>query len=245
LRQARSGVVAALNLGIRVSSGYYIARMDADDVARPHRLSRQLEELSRNPEVAVLGSNYEVIDRFGRVLRVVRMPTTSAAIRVALRSSNCIGHPTVLMRRDAVIDAGGYRQPFQHCEDYDLWLRLEEKYQLRNLDESLLLYREHRGQLTWSHLEQRIYAELAAHISARHRRAGLPDPVHDNQLITRSFLQELEMTDSDIRSEIFRRALIAAREARRARNWQFALQACALAGKSWLTPSERYKSRHS
>ena len=190
--------------------------MDADDIARPNRLCQQLEVLSRHPTAAVVGSNCQVIDRVGHVLRTVRMPSTSAAIREALQQTNCMAHPTVLMRRDAVMAVGGYRRACLHCEDYDLWLRLAEHHDLLNIDEPLLLYREHLAQLTWQHVEQRILSELAARISSRSRRAGKPDPIERSELITRSFLREAGMDDTDISAEITRRALDAAREAARA-----------------------------
>ena len=56
--QPQTGVVAALNNGIAASAGPYLARMDADDVAKPDRLARQLEILARHPNVAAVGSGY-------------------------------------------------------------------------------------------------------------------------------------------------------------------------------------------
>jgi hypothetical protein len=126
---------------------------------------------------------------------------------------------------------GGYRQACLLCEDYDLWLRLDEHHDLLNIDEPLLLYREHPGQVTWLYLEQRIFSELAARISARHRRAGQPDPLVRNKLATRSFLHDEGMGDADISSEIVRRALDAAREASRAGHRKAAWAAFVLARK--------------
>jgi glycosyltransferase involved in cell wall biosynthesis len=225
------GLASALNRGLKLSSGSLIARMDADDIATPNRLGRQLEVLLRHPSAAVVGSSYEVIDSAGRARRTVRMPTTSAAIHEALPRTNCMAHPTVLMRRDAVMAVGGYRRACLHCEDYDLWLRLDEHHDLLNIDEPLLLYREHPDQVTWHYLEQRIFSELAVRMSARRRRAGKPDPVVRSELITRSFLLEEGMDEADISSEIIRRALDGAREATRAGHRKAAWAAFALARK--------------
>ena len=234
--QPQTGVVAALNNGIAASGGPYLARMDADDVAKPDRLARQLEILARHPNVAAVGSGYDVIDHAGRVRRRVMMPTDPEVIRTTLERTNCMAHPTVLMRRDAVIAAGGYRGAFRHCEDYDLWLRLAEHHDLLNVEEPLLLYREHPGQLTWRNLEQRILSELGAHVSARHRRRGQPDPAERTALISVDVLRELGMTDADIRAQIVRRALNATREARRAGHWNAAFAAFALARQQGALP---------
>jgi glycosyltransferase involved in cell wall biosynthesis len=225
------GIVAALNHGIEAASGAMIARMDADDIAKPERLARQLEMLSRHPEAALVGSGYEVIDAAGRIRRSVSVPAAAAEIREALKHRNCIAHPTVLMRRDAVLAVGGYRRAFQQCEDYDLWLRLSERYDLLNIDEPLLLYREHSGQLTWSRLEQRILSELAAGESARCRSLGRSDPAEDIGPVTRRDLTAFGLGDAEIGAQIARRAFDAAREARRAGNRRAAWGALGLAGR--------------
>jgi glycosyltransferase involved in cell wall biosynthesis len=236
IAQAPAGIVAALNRGIETASAPLIARMDADDIAMPRRLERQLEALSRDPSAAVIGSSFVVIDRMGRDLRSVHMPTRPDEIRAKLEESNCIAHPTVLMRRDAVLGVGGYRRAFLHCEDYDLWLRLAEKHGLLNIDEPLLRYREHAGQLTWGGVEQRILSVLAAGISARRRQAGEVDPAEGVERIERHHLRAFGLSEAEIAKHIVARALGAAQEASRAGNPQAAWRAYGLArGQQRLT----------
>ena len=229
IAQPALGIVAALNHGIEAASGSLIARMDADDIAKPERLARQVEALSRHPRAALVGSGYEVIDGAGRVLRLASVPTSPGEIRAALVHGNCIAHPTVLMRRDAVLAVGGYRRAFLQCEDYDLWLRLSERYDLLNIDEPLLQYREHSAQLTWRHLEQRILSELAARESARWRSLGRSDPAEGIGPVTRRDLQEFGLGESEVSARIVVRALDAAREAGRAGNQPAVRRALSLA----------------
>lgn len=212
--QPPSGIAVALNRGIGEATAPLIARMDADDIAKPHRLATQLEALNRHPAVAALGSAYEVIDPSGRIRRRVQLPTSPSEISKLLETSNCIAHPTVVMRREAVTAVGGYRQAFLKCEDYDLWLRLDEKAELLNLEESLLLYREHSGQETWWNVEQRILSELGAKQLALRRRGGLADPIESGGPITRECLRALGLADATISEQIVVRALAAAAEAR-------------------------------
>jgi hypothetical protein len=216
IAQPPSGIAVALNRGIGEATAPLIARMDADDIAKPHRLAAQLEALNRHPAVAALGSAYEVIDRSGRVRRRVQLPTSPSEISKLLETSNCIAHPTVVMRREAVTAVGGYRQAFLKCEDYDLWLRLDEKAELLNLEEPLLLYREHSGQETWWNVEQRILSELGAKQLALRRRSGLADPTESGEPIARERLRALGLADATISEQIVVRALATAAEARAA-----------------------------
>jgi len=166
------GLVAALNSGLDAATAPWIARMDADDLAHPQRLRMQLRAAHDAPETVVFGSAYRMIDSVGRPLRVVHEPLTPAAIAEELPRRNCLAHPTVLLRRDAVLAIGGYRPAFPQAEDYDLWLRLAEHHPLSNLPEVLLDYRQHAGQSAWSAVEQRLRSEYGAQVAAASRRAG-------------------------------------------------------------------------
>src|SRR6478672_8128862 len=81
----RSGISAALNRGWREARGGYIARLDADDVALPGRLERQVRFLDEHPAVAVVGSAAILIDPDGRELGTARVPTDCKSIRSTLQ----------------------------------------------------------------------------------------------------------------------------------------------------------------
>jgi Glycosyl transferase family 2 len=215
LQQPNRGLIAALNRGLAVASGSYVARMDADDVAKPHRLSLQVDALSRNAKLVAVGSSYEVIDQGGRVVSEVDLPIEAASIREILANSrNCMAHPTIMMRRDAVLGVGGYRRAYLFCEDYDLWLRLSEIGDLVNIAERLVAYRHYPGKPTWAQVEQQVLSELAARAAAKRRREGATDPTGDADQITPAVLRSLGVESSVMRFEIMRRALQSARRAR-------------------------------
>ena len=176
LRQLAGGIVAALNAGLADARAPLIARMDADDVAHEERLARQVAAMRARPELAALGTFYTQIDEAGRPGRLVELPTEPGAIAAALLVSNCVAHPTTLLRRDAVLKAGGYRAGFPRCEDYDLWLRLSQTHLIANLAEPLLQYRLHADQSGQRETRTRFLAEIAALESARRRRTGQSDP---------------------------------------------------------------------
>jgi glycosyltransferase involved in cell wall biosynthesis len=213
IRQDAAGIVPALDRAIEAARAPLLARMDADDLAMPERLARQAAFLGRHPSVAVVGGACRLIDRRGRLLGLWRPPTDPAVIAARLPVENCLSHPTVMMRRDAVLQAGGYRAAFVHCEDYDLWLRVAERHALANLPEVMLAYRLHGGQATWRALEPRILAELAAFGCAARRRAGAPDPAAGVAVIDRALLARILPPGTDLDAAIAARALAAARAA--------------------------------
>lgn len=167
------GLVAALNEGCALATSDLIARMDADDVAEPHRLARQVETLARDHATVLLGAWVTQMDEAGRSISVVRYPESPGA---ELLDRNCFAHPTVVFRRDAFEQAGGYRSLFPHAEDYDLWLRLAEVGRVANLPEPLLRYRVHAGQVTRRQIEEQAAATLAAQAMTSARRATGVEP---------------------------------------------------------------------
>jgi glycosyltransferase involved in cell wall biosynthesis len=177
LDRPHAGVGAASNAGVAAARGRYIARIDDDDVALPHRFDVQRRFLDANPGVALVGSAFQRIDTAGNVLGVVRYPTEHAAIRRRLRCDNPICHSTVMMRREAVLAVGNYRRPFRRSLDFDLWLRMVERFELRNLPDVLVQYRVHRNNVTSSDLAASGWCPAAAWLAAELRRGGEPDGI--------------------------------------------------------------------
>jgi GT2 family glycosyltransferase len=172
------GLVDALNYGIISSSAPLIARMDADDIASPDRLQRQYEFLQVRPEIDAVGSQVAFIDENGTLTgKRTTLPESPEAIAETLLKYCCLRHPTVLMRREALDRAWGYRREVPAAEDLDLWLRMSEHGQLANMPEELLFYRVHSGQVSQDKIwTQRLSRNLAI-LSAQERRAGRTDPL--------------------------------------------------------------------
>jgi len=177
VRQENQGIVASLNRALELSRAPFVARMDHDDVSRPDRFARQIAYLQRHPEVAAVSGAMDVIDQDGTYLRTEAFPTLPAAVESELLHRNCICHPAVMARSEALRKIGGYRKNAQLAEDYDLWLRLSEVGQIANLPDVLLSYRLHPVRMsTQGYIAQEL-AVLAARGAARQRRRGKPDPL--------------------------------------------------------------------
>lgn len=145
-RQPAAGVVAALNRGLALARGPWVARMDADDVMAPERLARQVRFLSEHPEVVACGTAYRLV---GEGSGVVRVPLTAGRCRAHLLWGSCIAHPTAMIRRETLTRHGiGYREGHPHAEDFRLFSDLAAVGALANLPYVGLDYRLHRDQVS-------------------------------------------------------------------------------------------------
>ncbi|MES2695357.1 MAG: glycosyltransferase [Verrucomicrobiota bacterium] len=158
-----TGIVGALNDGIAVARGEFIARMDADDLAVPTRFAAQCEYLENHPECVALGTDILYTDPEGAPLIRHQPALQHDEIVNQLVDGNggALIHPTVFFRRAALEQVGGYRQQFNWIEDLDLYLRLSEIGKLANLPTVFLHYRQHlksvnRTQGTREALRQQI-----------------------------------------------------------------------------------------
>ncbi len=216
LRQDRLGLVAALNRGLAEARAPYLARMDADDIAWPERLARQAAVLDSAADIALVGSACRVIGPDGVVRRTEHPPVAAAAVHAELDRRNCIIHPSVMLRRAAVLACGGYRAACLGAEDFDLWLRLRERHLLINLEAVLLDYRDHAGQSAWRAIEQRMLSEMGALAAAARRAEGEPDGLDDAGPIDRGRLRTLGMSEAAISEGFIARALGTAKDALKA-----------------------------
>ena len=152
---ANLGISKSLNIGLSESLGDYVARMDSDDISLPNRLQIQVEFLNQNPDITVLGSHMNLIDRHGQKLEDLEYfsyPLSHQEIVYAMLYSNPLSQPSVIFNRLEVLRIGGYRllkELENVSEDYDLWLRLAaQNYKFANLSDRLIKYRIHSDSLT-------------------------------------------------------------------------------------------------
>jgi glycosyltransferase involved in cell wall biosynthesis len=197
LRHENKGRATSLNAGIGLATGKYIARMDADDVAMPYRLEEQVDFLERHAEVGLVGGAIELINATGLVVKTARPPLEDAEIRSVMLRYNPMFHPTVVIRKEVVLAAGGYRKALLDADDYDLWLRMSERSRLANLGTTMVKYRVHSGQVSIRNLEHQTQCVLAARAAAMQRKRGMPDPLSGVEEITPHVLEKLGVTAAE------------------------------------------------
>lgn len=133
------GLAMSMNKAAEASESEYIARMDADDIAKTDRFEKEVAALEEGHDFVC--SNYVFIEYDGTLSREQSVYYPAATIERALPYGNIIHHPTIMMKRQIFEDVGGYRD-FPCSQDYDLWLRLLEKgIKIKSLKEKLIYYR--------------------------------------------------------------------------------------------------------
>lgn len=190
ISRANTGIVGALNDGLVAASGELVARMDSDDLSTPDRFEKQVAFLREHPDHVLVGSQVMLIDSNGAALCPKRdTEYTHDAIDAGHLSGRWpLVHPTVMMRRDAVRNVGGYRAKYQWLEDLDLFLRLAEVGKLASLKDVLLQYRLHTGSVchTREHDQDQIRPELEAEVYARR---GIAQPARSDGRAARGYAE--------------------------------------------------------
>jgi glycosyltransferase involved in cell wall biosynthesis len=150
------GIARALNRALSLARGSFIARMDADDISLPGRLSRQVAALSEDARLGVIGTQVEAFPE-GSVGEGMRryiawqnalLTPEDHAREIFVEAPLC--HPSVMIRRSALDEVGGFREgPWP--EDYDLWLRLDARgYGIAKVPEILFRWRQRKESATFS-----------------------------------------------------------------------------------------------
>ena len=198
------GLAQARNAGCSLARGEYIAIMDADDISLPDRLQLEVAFMEKHSEVGLVGGVTECIDAAGAPLamRSHDFPEEDGEIRSALAVGCTFCQPTVLMRRQAFVLAGGYRPVFVQAEDYDLWLRISERFQCANLKQPVLKYRIHPDQVSMRKRSEQTLCVLAAQASTTARKTGVADPLNRIEEITAEALAALGVSEGKVQNAL-------------------------------------------
>lgn len=162
--QKNIGLTKSLNLALRQATGEYVARLDSDDVSAPERLAKQLVFMERHPEIVLVGSGVQRIDEKGKDLGSEQVTTGPVMIKYELILHNPFYHSTIFFRRQIIAGEGGYNEDYVCAQDFEMYSRLSQKYQMDNIDEPLVKFRVHRESVVAKPESQKLVRENALKI---------------------------------------------------------------------------------
>jgi glycosyltransferase involved in cell wall biosynthesis len=169
------GVPATLKELVDQSRGEFIARMDADDIAFPERFEKQVNYLRAHSDCVVVGCRVWETDAEGDSVREYFTLADHDEIDAFhfRMTGPALVHPSIMLRRDAMLAVGGYRNFL--IEDLDLYLRLAEYGRIARVPEFLLKYRIHSTNLSFSApFWERSYPVLCEILTDTYQRRNLP-----------------------------------------------------------------------
>ena len=167
-----SGIVDALNTGIQTATGEFIARIDSDDNILPGRFKTQLNYLSQDRSISVVGSNAFYIDELGKVTGKSNYPIGLLNENPKFQVECLISHPSTMFRTENALRIGGYRKLFkwkkiQVAEDFDFWHRIAKTGKILVIPDPLIEYRQHASQISRSNVRGQLVGTL--YIAAIHK----------------------------------------------------------------------------
>ena len=191
------------NIGIKNSTGKYIAFLDADDYWEVAKLEKQMECLSNvSSEIGLCHTYVNIVDEHGRFLRIRHdriLPPTGDCYQQLLR--HCfISTSSVLIRKSVLDDVGLFNQdPSYRCgEDYELFIRISYKYQVALVDTVLASYREAEKSVSRTNNWKGTPEHVPSHVSFLNRT----DLYREN--VTKSYLQSILLDACNTNSQYWR-----------------------------------------
>ena len=144
LHQENCGLAKSLNRGLKEARGKYIARQDHDDISLPDRLVKQVHFLEKNPQCGLLGTAAEIWPASGAIGRSHNHPCSSGQLEFELLFNNPFVHTSWMFRKAIIEEVGLYStDPFREPpEDYEYISRISRVFNVANLSERLVIYRE-------------------------------------------------------------------------------------------------------
>lgn len=183
IQKENSGLADSLNIGIEMSKGKWIARIDCDDISEPNRLEQQLSYAEKDKKIVFVGCNSLNIDENGTILGSYNYPTAHAQLLSNLKTHKKFpAHSSAFYLSSAVKSINLYRPRVVRSQDWDLWLRLSEIGSLVSCPQQLVRIRQHSHQIT--HDDQgrksRIFNRIAVS-SFWIRSFNCEDPINAHQ----------------------------------------------------------------
>lgn len=154
------GLTKALNIGLQLVKGTYVARQDSDDISSNNRLASQKRFLESHPEFDAAGTDTLLIDSVGNPIGSVKIDP--ALENLAQR--NLLVHGSMIFRRSVFNELGGYNETMKLAQDYELYLRMLRKHNMRIgvVQGEHYFLRQHSTSLSSRHMFRQLYYSVMA-----------------------------------------------------------------------------------
>ena len=166
-KQTNAAGNGAMNVGLTRARGAFIARMDADDIARPKRIEKQVAYLLDHPDTILVGTQATIIDKHGTAIGTKAVPTDHEAIYRQYGILHPIIHPSVMILRSLLPNPNKiYTMKWSVNDDYYTFFKLLKYGKFANLPESLIKYRIHGQNLSLAKPKERFLTSVLIRIDA-------------------------------------------------------------------------------
>jgi glycosyltransferase involved in cell wall biosynthesis len=230
IKNEGKGLVDALNTGIYAAKSTFIARLDSDDFVTKERFVIQTKILDRNPEVVVIGSQLNFIDKKDYITGKSNYPVGVLNDNKSFYTRSLLAHPSVMIKKDALVRVNGYRETVSLngtslCEDFDLWRRIADQGTLVNLSEALTYYRQHESQLSVENSAAQALATFIigldyfktskkiVKLQTEHNKIVFPEYVEILQFVNRSkkllFMFKTKLLGAELGNEVLKHVFIS------------------------------------
>jgi len=170
IQQRNKGASSARNTGIKEANGEYIAFLDSDDLWLKDKLRKQIDFMRENQKVGLLGTGcFQVIDTNKMIYKKI-FPHKNEILQKDLIKYNPFIQSSVMVRKNVFNDIGLYDEKFKESEDYDLWLRIAQKYKIANLKQALVTKKYSKAGLSKNKDSKQLYFALKARKNAISRK---------------------------------------------------------------------------
>lgn len=158
------GIINTRNRGIELANGKYIAWLDADDIAMPTRIEKQVRFLEKHPDCGAVGTLFQQLTTDGTLGKIYEFPTGRKEVRTHLLIENCICNSSTMLPA-TLMKVSKYLHEFEVAEDYELWDRISTSHYICIIPEILTHYRVHGNNVSIKKKEKMF--ETVKQLSAR------------------------------------------------------------------------------